>query len=860
MLSQVFSTIVATVGTVVAGPMGPLDVPDHQHLTDYRPPEASRVYRADGTLLAAFFYENRTFVHVDEMPPLLVQAFVSAEDQDFYTHLGIDYAATLRALASNVRFAATGSARLLGASTITQQVAKNLLLSPEVTIERKLREAILAVRLEADLEKNRILELYLNQIYFGQGAYGVAAAAVTYFGKRLDELTLAEAAYLAGLPKAPGYYHPHSRIDGALARRAYVLGRMTEDGAITPEQAEEANAEPLVAVLDSDRAILPPRRDYYAEEVRRTLFARYGQEGVLGGGLSVRVPLDAALQDTAERALRAGLVEYDRRHGWRGPVDRLSESLLHPATEAGSEALADAEAPPSIGLAEAPRSGLTLREALGRLGSGLIGRAPSPSEPVAAPDRRPAWQRALAELERPGGAGSWEMAVVLELDEREARIGLTDGSAGTVPLSEAVWARPQTPGGGLGRVPSRMADVVAPGDVILVEKVADLADDGTDVYGLRQVPEVQGAVVAMDQYSGRVLAVVGGLDFAASEFNRATQARRQPGSAFKPFVYLAALELGYLPNTLLLDTPVALVSTDAQEVWRPRNYDGGYLGLVPMRVGLERSRNLATVHLLREIGLSPVASAAERMGVYDDMPHYYSMALGAGVTTLLRLTSAYATIGNGGHRIEPTLIDRVQDSDGRTVYAHDRRACITCDGFGWIGQAAPELNAVYPPGNQVADPVPTFQLLSILQGVTVRGTGARLARLNLPLAGKTGTSNDSRDTWFIGFSPVVTVGVWVGFDDFRSLGRRETGSSAALPIFSRIMEEAMRGLELPAFVAPGGLEAVMIDRNTGVRVASGGIIEYFREGTDPEAAVSLWGAASVGAGGPSPLTGTGGLY
>ena len=504
--------------------------------------------------------------------------------------------------------------------------------------------------------------------------------------------------------------------------------------------------------------------------------------------------------------------------------------------------------------------GVLMLEALAQLGSGLIGRNPTPAEPTPAPDQRPAWQRALAEVARPGGAGDWEVSVVLDLSEQEAQIGLVDGSIGVVPLSEAVWARRQTASGGLGRVPGRLADVVDVGDVILVERLADSAGEQPDTYGLRQVPEVQGAVIVMDQYSGRVLAVVGGLDYAASEFNRATQAQRQPGSAFKPFVYLAALELGYLPNTLILDSPIALVSTDAREVWRPRNYDGGYLGLIPMRVGLERSRNLATVHLLREVGLPPVASVSERLGVYDDMPHYYSMALGAGVTTLLRLTTAYAIIANGGRTIEPTLIDRVQNADGQTVYAHDQRACITCSGFRWLGQFAPEVNAIYPPGNQVSDPAPTFQLLSILQGVTVRGTGARLARLSLPLAGKTGTSNDARDTWFIGFSPTLTVGVWVGFDDYRSLGRRETGSSAALPVFSRIMEEAMRGRELPSFEAPGGLEAIMIDRNTGMRVASGGIIEYFREGTTPESAVSLWGAASVGPGGVSPLTGTGGLY
>ncbi|MCB9948340.1 MAG: PBP1A family penicillin-binding protein [Rhodospirillaceae bacterium] len=790
MFSGLLTTIVTTVGAVLAGPLGPLDIPDHTPLAEYQPAETTRVFLSDGSLLAEHYVENRTFVPIDQIPPLLVQAFVSAEDQNFYDHHGIDFGATLRAIAVNLRYAISGQSRLFGASTITQQLVKNLLLSRDVTLERKLREAILAARIESMLSKEEILEIYLNQIYLGQGAYGVAAAAAVYFGKPLEALTLGEMAYLAILPKAPSYYHPTRHPTAALTRREYVLARLVEDGFITEEEAAAANAEPLTTLIGNDAIVRVPPTSYFSEEVRRELVTRYGSEGFLTDGLTVRSTMVPELQDIARRALRDGLMDYDRRHGWRGAVATIPVETLpvdQPQTdEATPQALVT------------PESGLSLREALSEIGSGLIssgGRRPAEGEPVQEP-----WQAALGEVERPAGTGEWEVAAVLSIAADSAELGFVDGARATLPLAEARWARRRHPQGWVGAAPSRMADVVSPGDVVVVERVSSYDDQGRRNYGLRQIPEVQGAIVAIDQWTGRVLAMVGGFDYDASEFNRVTQALRQPGSAFKPFVYLSALEMGFHPDSLILDSPIAVRGFG--EDWRPRNYDGGFLGVIPFRVGVERSRNLATVRLLVEIGIEPVADLAERLGIYDETPRYYSTGLGAGDTSLMRLATAYAMIANGGIRVEPTLIDRIQDRDGHTIYTHDHRDCPECLIEGWRGQATPELARMLPPAEEVADPVAVGHMISILQGVTTRGTAASLAALNLPLAGKTGTTNDAQSVWFMGFSPIMTVGVYVGFDDNRSLGPGETGSSAAVPIFGQFMQEAMRDRVIPPFPPP----------------------------------------------------------
>ena len=859
MFSETLTNLVAATGTVLAGPFGPLDLPDPASLTHYDPPEASRVYLTDGTLLTRHFRENRIFYPVGDLPPLLVQAFVSAEDQGFRDHDGIDFPATLRASIDNVTNSLTGSGRLFGASTISQQVVKNLLLSPEISLDRKLREAILAVRLEDLLSKDDILEIYLNHIYFGRGVYGIGMAAASYFGKRPEDLTLAEMAYLAGLPKAPNNYHPIRHLDRALARRAYVLNRLAEDGAITDAEAEAAKAEPLVTIVGTDAAVASMSDNYFSEEIRRQLVQRLGGDYVASEGLSIWTTLDLDIQDMAERALRDGLIAYDRRHGWRGPVTQIDVALIEEIPiEEPDASVEDVVAADDTPAADAPTEGLSLRQALMRLASG------EEDTQTADPDAPTSWQQALSATEMPAGAGDWRLSVVLATEGDAARVGLGDGETGVLRLADLTWARPVSEGGRMGPQPTSVEDILAPGDVVLTEFSGALTDDGQDVYELRQIPEVQGALVAMDQHTGRVLAIAGGFDYETGPFNRATQAFRQPGSAFKPFVYATALELGYPPNTLLLDTPIAVASGDNQGLWRPKNYDGEFMGAVPMRVGVERSRNLMTVRLLTEIGLDPVADMARRVGIYEDMPLYYSFALGAGETTVMDLTAAYAMIATGGQYVEPTLFDRIQDRQGQTLYRRDDRVCVGCAAAGWSGQSTPPLLEPFDPEtDQVIDPVSAFQMTTMLQGVTTRGTGARLASLGLPLAGKTGTTNDTRDAWFVGFSPVLTAGVYVGFDDNRSLGSRETGASAALPIFRQFMEEAMQGRDPGTFPTPPGIQTVMIDRMTGQLVSDGGIPEYFRAGTaaSPQSTgVLLTQGTEPTTGVSGTQLGTGGLY
>ncbi len=796
------------------------DLPDYTQLADYEPGITTRLYAGDGRLLAEYAVENRVFVPVAAVPAQVRQAFISAEDQHFYGHGGLDWLGIVRASLTNLANLGSGR-RLVGASTITQQVAKNFLLTNEVSFARKIREAILALRIERAFTKDEILELYLNEIYFGRGAYGVAAAALTYFDKPLAELTLAEAAYLAGLPKAPNNYHPTRRPEAAVARRNYVIDRMLEDGAITAEQAIAAVAAPLEV---ADRSADPDRveADYFAEEVRRRLQALHGDEALYGGGLQVQTTLDPRLQDIADRALRGGLIAYDRRHGWRGPIDRL--------------------------------------------------------------DGFDDWPGQLAGLEHPAGAGDWPLAVVLEVTADAARVGLVDRRQAMVPLDEMRWARPALNGQRVGAEPRAVGDVLELGDVIVVERLDGMltpaeATPGTPVddagapialprYGLRQIPAVQGGLVAIDPHTGRVLAMSGGFDYAMSEFNRATQAERQPGSAIKPFVYMAALEADrqrpITPATLVLDTPLAVDLGPGGGMWRPDNYANDFLGPVPMRVGLERSRNIMTVRLLIEIGLEPVRALTRRFGVYDDMELHYSMALGAGETTLLDLTAGYAMIANGGLAIEPTLIDRIQNRRGETLWRHDQRDCAGCRTVALGEGIAPELP---DDRERIADPVVAYQIVSMLEGVVRRGTGQRLAALGMPLAGKTGTTNDVRDAWFVGFSPDLVVGTYVGFDQPAPLGAGESGSSAALPIFGAFMAEALAGQDVPPFRIPPDASLVWVDRGSGrpSGPGAGSVLEAFRRGTEPGFTTDLLEPDYGAEGGLAnrdlaPLTGTGGLY
>jgi penicillin-binding protein 1A len=775
------------------------DLPDYNQLANYDPPTVTRVHAGDGRILAEFAIEKRVFVPIEVIPKRVINAFISAEDKNFYDHYGLDFLAIARAAVTNI-FNMIQDKRPVGASTITQQVAKNFLLSNELKIERKIREAILAFRIERAFTKERILELYLSKIYLGFGSYGVAAASLNYFNKSLDELTLAEAAYLAALPKAPNNYHPINRPEAAVARRDWVIGRMLDDGLIDEYQAQQAWAEPL-SVVEHGGALVA-QADYFAEEVRRELVKLYGEEKLYQGGLSVRTTLHPRLQTIADNVLRDGLMTYDRRHGWRGPIRRMD---------------------------------------------------------LAAGD----WHELLAPLEAPAGAGRWRLALVLEVGEDGAQVGLKDDSVGRIPFAELAWARPWKKDQKVGPEPKRPADVLSAGDVVLVESVALDAEGEAypeATYALRQIPEIEGALVAMDPHTGRVLAMSGGWSFERSQFNRATQAYRQPGSAFKPIVYLAALDRGLTPATIILDAPYVVDQGEGEGKWKPDNYSGRFYGPTLMRVGIEKSRNLMTVRLAEKIGMRPIIDYAGRLGVIDDLRPELAMALGAGETTLLRLTTAYAMLVNGGRRITPTLIDRVQGEDGGTVYRHDQRDCPGCRAESWEGQAVPTLP---DEREQVADPRHAYQIVSMLEGVVRRGTGRRVAAVGKPLAGKTGTTNKSQDTWFIGFTPDLAVGVFAGFDNPRTLGPKETGSSVAAPVFRDFMAAALEDKPAIPFRIPPGIRLVRINMDTGQLAKPGDrkvIREAFVEGTVPD------GRPDVIDGGYDPrvsdgsLPGTDGLY
>jgi len=741
-------------------------LPDHKALSAYQTSVTTRVHAADGRILAEFAIERRVFVPYDAIPRQVVNAFLSAEDKNFYSHPGVSLPDIARAALQNV--ANLGARRPVGASTITQQVAKNMLLTNEVSIERKVKEAILALRIEESLSKRRILELYLNEIYLGYGAYGVASAAVNYFDRSLAELSLAEAAFLAVLPKAPNNYNPARFMERAVERRDWVLGRMFEDGHIDQAAYDAARRTPIVTRARGPEDTV--RADYFAEEVRRELFARFGERELFRGGLSVRTTMDPRIQAAAEAALYRGLLGYDRRHGYRGPVARID----------------------------------------------------------AAND----WTRRLQAVPRPPGAlPEWSLALVRAVGADAAELGLVDGSRAALAIEDLRWARKTEREQRLGppiRVPG---DVLAVGDVVLVEKLS--VENATNRHALRQIPNVGGAVVAMDPHTGRVKAMVGGWSFEQSQFNRATQAQRQPGSSFKPFVYLPALDNGFSPASLILDAPIVVDQGPGQPPWRPANYSRNFYGPSPMRVGMEQSRNLMTIRLAQAIGMDKVAATAEGLGVVEKLQPSLAMALGAGETTLMRQTTAYAMFVNGGKRIQATLIDRVQDREGRTIYRHDARKCEDCKTDLWLpGSEPPDLPDARA---QAIDPATAYQMVSMLQGVVERGTGRRLRELNRPIAGKTGTTNDSFDTWFMGFSPDLAVGVWVGFDNPRTLGPNETGSSVAVPIFRDIMAEALKGAPVVPFRIPPGIRLVRINPQTGAPARPGerdSILEAFKPGTE----------------------------
>jgi penicillin-binding protein 1A len=772
-------------------------LPDYRWLADYEPPQMSRIYAADSRLLAELASERRVFVPIEAVPPLLQQAFISAEDQRFREHLGVDPIGLARAVITNVEQYGTGR-RAVGASTITQQVAKNMLVGSDRTLMRKAREAILAIRIEEALPKDRILELYLNEIFLGYQAYGVAAAAQAYFNKGLDELTLSEMAFLGALPKAPNNYNPLRYPEAARARRDWVLDRMQEDGAITPQQAAEAKAEPIVP-RPTRRPEVVQVGQHFTEDVRRELVGRFGAEQAAGGGLVVRTSIEPVLQAETERALRRGLMSYDRRRGgWHGPVARISAATAE-------------------------------------------------------------WMPQLEALPRPPGMlPEWRLAVALQSRGNEMRLGLIDrpdprGPAqprnGTLAMQDVDWSRRALEGGRPGPGMRRITDVLAPGDVVMVEPVGPAAGGR---YALRQVPQVEGAIVALDPATGRVLAMAGGWSFDKSQFNRASQALRQPGSSFKPFVYLPALEEGIPPTQRFLDGPIEVMTP--QGVWRPTNYGGGTgNGYVTMRTALEKSLNLVTIRVAQEVGMTKVADAAARFGVIPNMPRYLAMSLGSGETTVLRMAAGYASFVNGGRRVTPTLIDTVQDQRGRVVWRSDIRRCADC------GAASP---AGGPPAlseerERITDEISAYQMVNLLTGVVQRGT-ARAAigdRLGRPVAGKTGTTNDYMDNWFVGFTPDIVVAVWMGFDEPHSLGNGETGGQNAAPIFREVVAAALKDSPAVPFRLPQGVALV----RTGID-GGGSIYEAFRPGTENSARAPGSGRGGGGGDGGASSGELGGLY
>ena len=807
-----FFALVAGAGAVYVFHRFGRDLPDYRQLADYEPPVMTRVHAGDGRLLAEYAEEKRVFVPITAMPRRVVKAFLAAEDKNFFDHPGVDALSVLRAALTNLRNLGSDR-RPVGASTITQQVAKNFLLSNELSWERKIKEAILAFRMERAFSKERILELYLNEIYLGSGSYGVAAAALNYFNKPLDGLTVAEAAFLAALPKAPNNYHPIRHPRAAKARRDWVIDRMQVGGFIGAKEASRARSRPFVISPRSQTEFA--KADYFTEEVRRDLARSYGERQLYQGGLSVRTTVDPHLQEIADRVLRRGLEAYDRRHGWRGPVARIEAA---PLAEGGRRLAEDYD------------------------WSAVLGRVPVPE-----------------------AIGDSRLAVVIRFDDHVAAVGFIDGAKGYMPLTELTWARRTQEDGGLGPTIEKPGDALVPGDIVVVAPVMTDAEGNTypdGTYGLRQIPEIEGALVALDPHTGRVLAMTGGYDFERSQFNRATQARRQPGSAFKPFVYLAALDAGYTPSTLILDAPFVIDQGPGLPKWRPANYTRKFYGPSTMRLGIEKSRNLMTVRLAQTVGMDRVSTFAEQFGVVDHLPRQLAMALGAGETTLLRLTTAYAMLVNGGKRITPTLIDRIQDRHGRTVYRHDRRSCAECRATYWTEQAVPILP---DHRKQLAERTSAYQLVSMLQGVVERGTGRRARVVGKPLAGKTGTTNDSLDTWFIGFSPDLAVGVFVGYDEPQSLGRRETGSSVAAPIFRDFMAEALANKPATPFRIPPGIRLVRVSRTTGQLARPGEanvILEAFKPESVPTGRSEILAGDSwtPGGGYEAPATGTGGLY
>jgi penicillin-binding protein 1A len=713
------------------------DLPDYSELAHYDPPTVTRLYASNGKMMAEYATEKRVFVPLVAIPKRVINAFLSAEDKNFYSHTGVDITGLIRAARNNIINYGQGKS-LVGGSTITQQVVKNFLLSNEKSLERKVKEAILAVRISQVYSKDKILELYLNEIYLGMGSYGVATAAQNYFNKSLEDLTLEEAALLASQPKAPNLYNPKKNYEAAFARRNWIIGRMLDDGHITATEAQAAVKEPII--LRARDVAHTVDAAFFSEEVRRMLANMYGSNVLYEGGLMVKTTLNPSYQEMADKALRDALISYDRRRGYRGPVAHIDT--------------------PSQSTVELTK---LIKENEHKI---LPGQT---------------------------------LAMIKKIDAKQAHIVFSDNKESIITPAQFTWTGKKKP-----------SDFLKTGDVVLVTQ-------GSTTSELQQIPEANGAMVIADPHTGRVLAMSGG--YSGTEFNRATQAKRQPGSSFKPFVYMAALENGFTPSSLILDAPVEMSQGAGLPTWKPQNYEAEFLGETTLRVGLEKSRNTITVRLAQMIGLDKVLEMGKRLGIYSDPTANFSIVLGTAETTLLNLVNAYGMIVNGGKKISPALIERIDDRHGRTIYRRDTRNCDGCDME--INETMPPI--VMPPAleddrEQVVDPRIAYQITSLLEGVTIRGTGTRAKAIGKTVGGKTGTTNNSYDTWFVGFSPDLVAGVYIGYDKPHTLGARETGSSVALPAFVSFMKEALKDVPNIPFRVPRGIKFLRTDLNTGIPV------------------------------------------
>ncbi len=721
------------------------DLPDYKFLKNYKPPVSSKVYSGNGNLVADFSQEKRVFVPFNSIPKNVINAFLSAEDKNFFKHPGVDAKGVIRAVINNISNILS-SKRLEGASTITQQVAKNFLLTNEISLNRKIKEAILAFRIERALSKERILELYLNQIYLGSGAYGVAAASLEYFDKSIKDLNYSEAALLAALPKAPSRYNPYRNPNVAKFRRNLVLKNLLDNNYLTSEWYEILTKEEII--LKKNKKIYLEDSQYFIEDVRKSVIETLSYDKVYKQGFNINTPIDLNLQTIATKSLRDGLIAYDRRKGWRGPIT----SKIYNSD----------------------------------------------------------WYKDLEnyKLEK---TIKWKLAIVKKINKFSAEIELQDNKIGIIEYKSISWTKKE------------FKKLLKPGDIIYVKNIKD------NIYSLQQLPKVNGGIVVMDPFTGRVLALSGGFSFKKSEFNRVTQANRQPGSAFKPFVYALALENNFTPTSLVLDAPLVLDQGEDLKMWKPENYGKKFYGPSTLRVGLEKSRNLMTVRIAQNLGLKKIIDFAKALKIYDNPEELLSISLGSAETTLLKLTSAYSVFVNGGKLVEPILIDRIQDSEGNTIFNNDKRKCINCDQISYLTNDYPEIKNNY---RQIFSPETAFQMTSILEGVVQRGTAKKLKDLNLNIAGKTGTTNKNTDTWFIGFTSNLLVGVYVGSDNPTPLGKYETGSKTALPIFKSFISDSVNKYDARPFKAAKGTVMMVVDPLTGQKAkfnSKNTIIEVFKK-------------------------------